>query len=669
MQSSSTSHINQYPWQSGNAHTIKSSLRRFFTALWRGPSFPRDDSPQPIHVLLLLERLPYELRSRTSLLTRGVILVVYMAIWCTIAFSVLLPYLTKAPQIAGDPNTPVLSLTCDGDPDFWKGKNAACGLNAEHCPTFNENEDVIIRCPALCDRGSWLYSLRAIGDQIIKYRGYFVGGGAKEDGSEFITHPYRADSFPCGAGVHAGIISPVFGGCARLSYSSGPQASFESTKGSYGVGNSIGFSSFFPKTFAFKPLDAHVSLRYDPRFLVLILNVILGIPVVFFGSGAEFTWIMTTVGFWTISLATDPPILVEPLDPESFFELISMSLGRFLPTCFVLYVLWKVSIRRTFGSVKSGNYLPVEEASPELNGVEEPPIRREPPPQESSVSKVLLWYPFFWLGILNNVTFDRLPVDRLTWHDLQVQPGALMTVSIVACILVFCIVAQAYYVWLLGRFWKLLSVYGIMFGSLFLIASIPGLTLRIHHYIFALMFIPGCSTRGRTAYVFQGLLLGLFLSGVARWDYAPIAETNLSLLRGEPTGKTFAPLITNFDLESGSLYWVDFNNSTAEVDAQKQQDLNSLSDISLLINDVERMRGPSSGSVNFTELLEDNEELKKMVQLTSDSANAKDNDGNFDIFIRIAKYNPATKRYGDFSRSSIFKYPSNELVLAPAGIT
>ena len=74
-----------------------------------------------------------------------------------------------------------------------------------------EIKEIIFRCPALCDRSSWTYSLIPIGDQRIKYRGYFVGGGEDPDShAEILTKPYRADSYPCGAAVHAGVVSPYF---------------------------------------------------------------------------------------------------------------------------------------------------------------------------------------------------------------------------------------------------------------------------------------------------------------------------------------------------------------------------------------------------------------------------------------------------------------------------
>lgn len=630
-------------------HTSKDRIRRFFSLLWQGPESPSDNPPAPFRSLEFIEDIPAKFRAKTSYGVRCVLLAIYLTLWVALWSRLLLPYLSEIPYVDGD--TEVVSLTCGQADQFWKGKNAACGLDASKCPAINTKDDIVFRCPALCDRGSWLYSLRAVGDQIIKYRGYFIGGGEQRDENS-LSHPYRADSFPCGAAVHAGVVSPFFGGCARISYSSGAQSGFPATSGHYGVSDSVGFGSFFPYLYYFKAMVLHATLCYDPRLMVLILNVILGLPVVFLGSGASFFWIMAVVGFWTISLATDPPVLVEPQDPELFYRLISLGLERFLPTCFVLFFLWNISIKRTFG--RTGDYAPLAMRYDELELSSAQPQHAK----YSSLARILLWYPLFWLGVLNNITFDRLPVDRLTWHDLQVQPGALVTVLVVGSGVVGCIVAQAYYVWLLGRFWKLLLVYGLMFGSLFVLANIPGLSLRIHHYIFALMFIPGCSTRGKTAIAFQGILLGLFLSGVARWGFASIAETNLSLLRGEPLGEIYAPSF--YSVHEGTLYWKEENpdNSTPSIKALEY------TDVSLLVNDVERYIGPNTGSLNLTELIAENSELQQLVKFS-----LKDSKEDITLYLRVAKYAPEGKRYGDYNRAAQLKYPSFNLTLGPPGIT
>lgn len=642
----------QTRWGALHPKTWKDSLKSFFVAWVSGPAHPRDDPPQPLWKLRQLELLPDRFRRKVLPTSRVIILLVYMLVWIAIWCRVLLPYFTEVPEVTGDRDATVISLTCADAYDFWKGKNAACGLDAKACPKLHQDKDVIIRCPALCDRGSWLYSLRAVGDQMIKYRGLFVGGGEKErDENGVITHPYRADSFPCGAAVHAGIVSPFYGGCAKASFSSGPQSSFAAQKGHYGVSDSIEFDSFFPTSYVFTELESKVSHCKDPRLVVLFMNILLGLPIVILGSSAVFIWVIMSVGFWTITLATDPPTLVDPASLETFYELISLSLGRFLPTCFVMYFLWEVSIERTFSKPQEEDINPADDQTP----------------TGSPMSRLIFWYPFFWLGVLNNITFDRLPVDRLTLKDLKAQPGALLTVSVFAVIIVVCVITQAYLVWLSGRFNKLIKVYIMMFAALFAIAWIPGLTLRIHHYIFALMFIPGCSTRGRTAYVFQGLLLGLFLSGVARWGYASIAETNLSLLRGEPAGKITPPTIFDVNAADGMIYWEDsFDTAEVKNSTYLTNELTKYTHVSLLVNDVERYIDVNEGKLNLTELVENNEYLDKLVKM---SIVQQADPADIALYLRISRYDPKSKHHGDYTKAYKLQYPSFNLTKAASGVT
>ncbi|WPK24779.1 hypothetical protein PUMCH_002070 [Australozyma saopauloensis] len=631
--------------------------RRFAVAIWTGPETEQDPAPKPIKWLIGIEMLPKKLRKVISRPYRVLILSLYMMAWIYIWTRAMIPYFTMPPKVEG---VPVISLTCGQVSDFWKGKNAACGMDARFCPTFGQDLDVIFRCPALCDRGLWLYSLRPVGDQILKYRGFYIGGGGVDDDEnpDVLSRPYRADSFPCGAAVHAGIVSPFYGGCAKASYLSGPQNSFEPATGRYGVFDSIGFSSFFPKSFIFTKLPEIVGPCKDPRIVVMIFNICMGIPVVFFASGAAFYWIMSVVGYWTISLATDPPVLVDPQDPETLYDLISVSLERFLPTCFVLYVLWVISVKRTFlteeraTTTESHN---TTEENLELNQAKDIP-------ECSPVLRLILWYPLFWLGVLNNMTYDRLPIDRLTLHDLQNMPGALLVMYVLGTITLVCIAAQAYYLWLLGRLWRFLKVYAILSGLLIILGSLPGLTLRIHHYIFALLLIPGCSTRGWTAYVFQGLLLGLFLSGVARWGYASIAETDFSLLRGEPIGQILAPLVVEND--KGVLYWRRPDNSSYN---EALEDVDRYTEVSLLVNDIERFRGLDIGNVNITDIIDKNEHLRKLVSMAMDGRSEDSED--ITLFVRLARYSNKQRKYGDYTQTGVLKYPSLDWSPAPPGVT
>lgn len=615
----------------------KNVVVRILRKIWDGPDTPVDNPPTRIRLLLPLEEFPEKFAHRYSKNIRIALLSAYCALWFLLTVSILQPYFTKPPLSLGwaKANPTVVLLSCLASTDFWKGKNAACGMDGKSCPSFkDEGQDIIFRCPAFCDRGSWVYSLAPIGDQRIRYRGYFVGGGADDVDRAFdpqqLSRPYRGDSYLCGAGVHAGAISPFFGGCARISYSSKDQGLFPAARGRYGVGPSIGFDSFFPVSYYFKSLAAndaeHYSHCYDPRLLNLVLNVVLGAPIVYLASGAVTFWVISMVGFWTICLATDPPVTVDVLDHDTYSHLISVGLERMLPTCFILYVLWHSSVRRTFS------------------------VPADWPHKGSPVTRLVLWYPLFWIGVLNNITFDRLPLDRLTWDDISRQPGALVAASSILALVSVCAVVQAYKIWLSGRFHKYLAVYGGMLVGLVFIGCLPGLTLRIHHYILALLLIPGCSTRGHTALMFQGILLGLFLLGASRWGLAAIAETVSSLRRDDPQGRVLPPTFLGYNATLGVLLW------TVAADPMILPP-SEYTDTSLLVNDIERYVGPAS-ALDLRKLFSSGP-LAHLVSLQQNST----------IYLRLGRRIPHSHTYSDYTNAAVLKWPSGEFVAPPPGVT
>lgn len=69
------------------------------------------------------------------------------------------------------------------------------------------------------------------------------------------------------------------------------------------------------------------------------------------------------------------------------------------------------------------------------------------------------------------------------------------------------------------------------------------MNVRIHHYILGLLLVPGTSMQTRPSLLFQGILIGLFINGTARWGFASILETP-SALRGDAPMGTLLPIIT-----------------------------------------------------------------------------------------------------------------------------
>ncbi|QLQ80595.1 hypothetical protein HG537_0D05960 [Torulaspora globosa] len=590
--------------------------------IWEGPEEPSDEKPHFTSPLLqYLDDLPAKIQegrfSRKSI--RLTVLLVYCSLWFGLVLSLLYTSVVKAPFFYpndGSDRIPIVSLMCNSYWN-WEGKNNACGRDASACQPFSD-EEYIIRCPALCDRGGWTYSAVAVGDQRIKYRGYEIGGGPAsfDIDSEYLSYPYRGDSFACSSAFHAGIISPIFGGCARLSME-GSKSSFPGSLGRY-AHQSVTFDSFFPSSFSFKKLRDGVSSGcVDLRMIIIMLNILFGLPVFYFCNGLLGYWIITIVGYGTISLALDPPRLTDPHDPTTIYELISVSVQRLLPLCFVLYVEWKCAVKRC-----------LEDGSP--------------------VAKVLLWYPTFWLGVMNKITFDRLPVDRLTTSDLQELAGALTAVCSIAVVILTSAIIQAYSLWKSGRFRKYFKIYiSIIFGII-LLACIPGLNLRIHHYILGMILIPGCATRGRSAYLFQGILIGLILSGVARWDFASIVETDFALLRGE-AGSSLDPPQFIFDAQNPHhISWTLNPNITSPMDTE------NINGYSLLINDFEVYVGQDT-TIDLDVLLQQDKLLSSMLQESLIQSN-----GSIKLYLRLARAStehPATER-GDYTNAGILEWPA-----------
>ncbi|SCV99885.1 LAFE_0B04654g1_1 [Lachancea fermentati] len=595
-------------------------FKRFFKRVWHGPREPADEPPQFASrwkFTRAIDSFPKDIfRKRLpSSKLRVTLLIVYCCVWSGIMYSILYYYLVKPPYFHSEQGNKVAikSLECNSHLN-WKGKNNMCGLNALECRPF-DGEEVIIRCPALCDRGGWTYSAITVGDRRVKYTGYDIGGGERHE-SDLLSYPYRADSFPCGSAVHAGVVSPFFGGCAKLSYTGG-QTSFPSRSGRYGTDNSVSFNSFFPASFTFKELrDGIATGCYDPRSLVVSINILASLPIFFLYESIVGYWIVTLVGYWTLVLALDPPLLTDPHKPETTFELISIGFQRLLPLCFILYVLWKCAVRRT-----------LTDGSP--------------------LAKIICWFPTFWLGVMNNVTFDRLPVDRLTLKDLKEQAGAFTAVGSIILTILVCAVIQAYSLWKSGRFQKYFKIYISIIVGLVALGSLPGLTLRIHHYILGMMLVPGCATRGTSAYLFQGILIGLVLSGVGRWDFASIVETQIALSRGE-AGDSWQPPVFSFNAEFP--YEVSWEIADTESTSSPKLD-----GFSLLINDVERYLGENT-TVNIDTLIAQNEEFSNLIK-----ASLEVNE-TLPLYLRVARANIASlgKERGDYTNAAVMEWPYGE---------
>jgi hypothetical protein len=413
--------------------------------------------------------------------------------------------------------------------------STACGLNGDRCQPFRDSS-FVFRCPSDC-KSAQVLEPYTIGGQEINYQSLVIGGRV-DDGN---STAYRGDSFICAAAIHSGIIGNENGGCGIVSRI-GERSDYPTSEAN-GI-SSLGFHSNFPLSFTFDEAAA-ADLDIEPQcqdlrwpllaisiFFTFMLAVLTTSPVVFFCS--VFTGV-----FFQIALASDPPY------SSDYSGIISTALGRFLPAAFVGVVIYRYCVRQT------------------LQGL------------TAHIEKAVLWLGGCWVGALDNYTFDEIPISRLTPHDLQQQPGAILSLVILVVLIFAIALGQAWAFRVEGRMPRYLALYGLMGGTLLLFAAMPGMNLRIHHYILALLLLPGTALQTRPSLLYQGILVGLFINGIARWGFDSVLQTPAELLNDAQLGSALPEIISPI-IENDNITFA-FPELAGDYDG-----------ISVLVNDVER---------------------------------------------------------------------------------
>lgn len=387
---------------------------------------------------------------------------------------------------------------------------------------------------------------RAVGDQEINYKPFVIGGPTKSS-----PPIYRGDSFVCQAAIHAGVVSDSDGGCGVVRLA-GEQRSYTSSN-HHGI-SSIGFDSPFPKSYTFLTGlsgDCVHDLRWPLLAVTVVFTTVLSLctssPLVFFVS-------LFPMLFFHVGLVSDPP------SSSALPSLTSLIIGRFLPAALGATIIYRYSV------------------VPQLSGL------------TANVEKTILWLGGAWVGSLNNYTFDFIPIQRLTPHDLQVQPGARLALVLVVLLLLTIASGQIYYLRLEGRLRRYLAVYGIFISFLLICVILPPLNLRIHHYFLALLLLPGTRLQTRPSLVYQGILVGLFINGTARWGFDSILQT-ADDLRGDGQLNSLLPNIT-----------VPISVGLSNITFAWATPPEGYDGISVLVNDVERFRwyvGEGEGKETF----------------------------------------------------------------------
>ncbi|KAG6818053.1 hypothetical protein H0H87_009208 [Tephrocybe sp. NHM501043] len=303
------------------------------------------------------------------------------------------------------------------------------------------------------------------------------------------------------------------------------------------VGN---FTNFLPTT--------------DNRDGALAFNVIVTwiLFVIFRPKALVQYWCLVCIGFWHVSLFSQPRASPPPL---------SDAFGTFLPTLFIAYVFWRLAFRFVL---------------PEFSKA----------PLEASV-----WYLApFWAGVLTNITFDKIPISRLTASDLTKRSGAITALVIIIIIVAILAINQVRVIRKTGWLPHYLKWYIIGGLVILVISQLPGLQLRIHHYIISMVLIPGTAFPTRMSAIIQAFLLGMFLNGAAAFGFDSILQTAAELQDDAPSGSLLPSFLTNSTNFNSS---IPFLNQTITWDVLTD----GWDGFSLLVDDVERYAGTA---LNFS---------------------------------------------------------------------
>jgi hypothetical protein len=378
---------------------------------------------------------------------------------------------------------------------FWTA-NSQCGFNGQSCSPFSTSTPLDFRCPANCQRTT-LGGPRAVGDQLPSYVALVVGGSnssssVSESTNLSVDTPlvYRGDSFICTAAYHAGALEKSRGGCGRL-WLNGAYSGYEAVE-RFGI-QSTAFNSTFPLSYYFDDsvTDEHcVDRRSDGYILDVLLLVFVGF--VLRPKSIVYFYTLICVGFFHINFLSEP---------RQYPMSVGSIMGDFLPTLFIGYAIWRLTVRFVFPAFAR---LPLE-ANVWIQG-------------------------FFWIGTMLDVVFADVPLNRLVARDIADQPGALTSLIVIIVVVLILAVNQVRVIRKTGflpKYLTLAVIGGILVG---LLAAVPTTGLRLHHYVIALVLLPFCAFETRLSLIYVSFLLGMFLNGAGRWGFDGIIQDESVIL-------------------------------------------------------------------------------------------------------------------------------------------
>ena len=291
-----------------------------------------------------------------------------------------------------------------------------------------------------------------------------------------------ADDF---AQYNSGLVSLLNGGCGTIQLIANYTNYIPTSDHGF---DSIGFPTIFPIGFRLSP-SSNLSQCTDNRMPALAMNVILTsfLFLLFRPRPIVIFWCLFAIGYWHIIIFSLPRSI-----PPSMSDAFS----DFLPGLFMAYGIWRVAFRFVM-----------------------PTFMRMP-------LEATVWYigPF-WVGVLANVTLGKIPINRLLASDVKNRPGALTALIIIIVVVLVIALNQIRVIRKTGWLPHYLRWYFAGGLVLLVLALLPGLTLRLHHYIIALILLPATAFPTRLSAIYQAFLLGLFINGGASFGWDSILQT------------------------------------------------------------------------------------------------------------------------------------------------
>lgn len=282
----------------------------------------------------------------------------------------------------------------------------------------------------------------------------------------------------------SGYVSESRGGCASVSLV-GQFTNFLSSS-AHGI-ETTPFPSVFPLSYQLAG-PAKLTHCSDLRNEALIFDILVttALFIILRPRSIILFWALVCIGYWHVNLFSDPAV---PPD-------LSTAFSTFLPSLFICYAFWRIAFRHVLPAFKD---LPIER---------------------------FVWYlPAFWAGVLFNIVTAGIPIDRLYGADIVNRPGALVALIIICLIVLALVINQLRVIRKSGWLLHYLKWYTLGVLVLVVLACLPTLEFRLHHYFAAMLIMPVTAFPTRLSAIYQAFALGMFLNGASKFGLDSIFQT------------------------------------------------------------------------------------------------------------------------------------------------